>query len=461
MSRSIEEIKAPGSIRELLPLAAPIFFSQAIDMTMIFCDRYFLAMLGKEELAATLTGGILTFLFTTLMIGTFGQIAPLVAQYKGAGQTRRSVLVVHQGLVLSFLIPPLLLAAAYFLSPMLFAFFGHEAALAQTELNYFRILSLTVITTSVRTVFANFFIGIGRSVIVTAASFSAVALNIPLAYGLIFGAWGMPKLGMEGAAVGTVIASCVPVLLLALAFLTKDLREEYGTGSRIRFDAEILGKLLRYGLPAGLEMLVNVAGFLFFTMSMFSYSADVAAATTIVLNWDMVCFVPLLGISQAVGSLVGKYLGANDPQSALRSAWSSLKLGWIHAGIIVFSYLSFTETLITLFARTDGSADYGRTAEIASTLLRISCLYFLFDATYAVLGGILKGAGDTLWTMVVSNGLMWSAATVVFFTKKEFGLTPVGAWLILTGLVFSLGCIYSFRFLRKGWLNRRMIENAQ
>jgi MATE family multidrug resistance protein len=239
MNPSIEKREA-GSVRELLPLAAPIFFSQAIDMTMIFCDRYFLAMLGKEELAATLTGGILTFLFTTLMIGTFGQIAPLVAQYKGAGQTRHSVRVVHQGLILSLIVPPLLLAAAYFLSPQLFAFFGHEAALAETELNYFRILSLTVITTSIRTVFANFFIGIGRSLIVTIASFSAVALNIPLAYGLIFGMWGMPKLGMEGAAIGTVIASCIPVILLALAFLSKTMRNEYATGSRIQLDTFIL-----------------------------------------------------------------------------------------------------------------------------------------------------------------------------------------------------------------------------
>lgn len=450
----------PGSIRELLPLAVPIFFSQAIDMAMIFCDRFFLAQLGKEQLAATLTGGILTFLFSTLMIGTFGQIAPLVGQYRGAGQGNRSVRVVHQGLLLCVVFPPLILIAANLLSAQLFAFFGHEAALAETELRYFRILSLTVITTSVRTVFANFFIGIGSSLVVTLASLSAVVLNVPLAYGLIFGAWGLPKLGMEGAAIGTVIASCLPILLLTAAFLSRPLRQEYATASRIGFDAEILRKLIRYGLPSGLEMLVNVAGFLFFTMSMFSYSADVAAATTIVLNWDMVCFVPLLGLSQAVGSLVGKYLGAQDKDSALRAAWSSLKVSWMHAGLIVFAYLAFTETLVGLFALEEG-IDYGETAAIASTLLQISCLYFFFDATYAVLGGILKGAGDTVWTMVVSNTLMWTAATTVYVTKQSMGLTPIGAWLILTGLVFCLGSAYGLRFLHKGWLDRRMIEPSR
>lgn len=449
----------PGSIRELLPLAVPIFFSQAIDMAMIFCDRFFLAQLGKEQLAATLTGGILTFLFSTLMIGTFGQIAPLVGQYRGAGRGIQSVRVVHQGLLLCVIFPPLILAAANILSAELFAFFGHEAALAETELTYFRILSLTVITTSVRTVLANFFIGIGSSMVVTLASLSAVVLNVPLAYGLIFGAWGLPELGMKGAAIGTVIASCLPILILTAAFLSRSVRREYATTSRIQLDTEILRKLIRYGLPSGLEMLVNVAGFLFFTMSMFSYSADVAAATTIVLNWDMVCFVPLLGLSQAVGSLVGKYLGAHDRESALRAAWSSLKVGWIHAGLIVFFYLAFTETLVGLFAPDQG-IDYGETAAIASTMLRISCAYFFFDATYAILGGILKGAGDTVWTMIVSNTLMWSAATTVFLTKKSMGLSPIGAWWILTGLVFCLGSAYGYRFLRKGWLQRSMIEPA-
>ncbi len=84
-----------------MPIAVPIFLSQAIDVVMIFCDRYFLSRLGKEDLAATLSGGILLFLFSTLISGTLGQITSLVGQYMGAGERENAVRTVHQGFLLS------------------------------------------------------------------------------------------------------------------------------------------------------------------------------------------------------------------------------------------------------------------------------------------------------------------------------------------------------------------------
>ncbi len=446
----------PGSIRELLPLALPIFLSQAVDVTMIFCDRLFLSNLGRESLAATLTGGILAYLMSTLLIGTMGQITPLVAQYRGAGQTDRCAHVVHQGLLVALIGSPLLLVAAFTASPVLFSFFGHEQVLAGEETRYFRILSLTVVATSIRQVFASFFVAVGRSVMVTLASVSAVIVNIPLAYGLIFGKWGLPRLGIEGAAIGTVIAGILPIVILVTAFLSPRMRREYNTGSRPVFDTDLLKRLLRYGLPAGFEMLINVAGFFFFTMVMYSFSPDVAAATTIVLNWDMVSFLPLLGISQAVGGLVGKYLGARDKANAMRSAWASLKLGWSYAGFITLVYFAFTETLVGIFTH-EHAVNFGGVVPYAVLMLRISCIYFFFDATYAVLGGILKGAGDTLWTMAVSNSLMWTTAFLVYQSKEKLGLTPIGAWIVLTVLVFLLGSLYGVRFLRRRWMNRLMI----
>lgn len=451
----MKQIK-PGSVGELLPLALPIFLSQAVDVSMIFCDRFFLASLGRESLAATLTGGILTYLMSTLLIGTMGQITPLVAQYRGAGQTERCAQVVHQGLIVAAIGAPLLLALSLAAGPMLFSFFGHENVLANEETRYFRILSLTVIATSVRQVFASFFVAVGRSLIVTIATVSAVLANLPLAYGLIFGKWGFPRLGIEGAAIATVTAGIVPVVILIAAFLSPSMRRDYKTDSRPGIDFDLLKRLLRYGLPAGLEMTMNVAAFFFFTMVMYSFSPDVAAATTIVLNWDMVSFLPLLGISQAVGGLVGRYLGAGDKSNAMRSAWSSLKLGWGYAGIITLVYFTFTEFLVGIFA--PEALNFTGVVPYAVLMLKISCVYFFFDATYAVLGGILKGAGDTLWTMTVSNSLAWTTAFVVYQSKERLGLTPIGAWIALTILVFVLGSLYSVRFLRRRWMNRLMIE---
>lgn len=449
-----------GTVRELMPIMFPIVLSQAIDMLMIFCDRLFLAQIGKEHLAATLSGGILTFMITTLVTGTLGQINPLVAQYLGANRRSECLSTVHQGFIFSLVFAPGIFFIAQVGAPKLFAFFNHGGVLLTSELDYFRILSLTIFTTTVRQVFANFFIGIGRTAMVSWATFSAVLLNLPLAYALTFGAWGFPRLEIRGAAWATVISGFLPIVILALKFFSAELRKDFQTGKRFRFNKEILLQLIRYGMPAGLEMFVNVGGFTFFTMVMYSYNADIAAATTIVLNWDMVSFLPLLGVSQGASSLVGRYLGARKKKLALRSAWSGLKAGWIYAAMITTLYLTATRALIHIFAPDVRVADFSGVEAAASVMLRISCLYFFFDATYSVLGGILKGAGDTVWTMLVSNSAMWTTATAVFLLKDKIGLTAFGSWWLLTAMVFSLGVLFFLRFLGKKWLGRLMIANA-
>jgi MATE family multidrug resistance protein len=447
-----------GSLRELAPIALPIVLSQAIDVLMLFCDRLFVSQIGKEQLAATLSGGILTFMMTTLVTGTLGQINPLVAQYRGANRPHDATRVVHQGFLFVLFFAP----AVFFLSraaaPEVFSFFNHGGVLLSSELGYFEILSMTLFTAALRQVFANFFIGIGETRMVTVASITAVALNLPLAYALTFGAWGLPRMGMKGAAWATVIAGFLPIGIFAVRFFSTDLRQLYNTSMRPRFDAGIFRQLVRFGLPAGLETFVNVGGFTFFTMVMYSYSPDVAAATTIVLNWDMVSFLPLLGISQGASSLVGRYLGAGKKKLALRSAWSGLKAGWLYSIMITSLYLSATVTLIVIFAPRENVVSFDGVVAIGKTMLRISCIYFFFDATYSVLGGILKGAGDTLWTMLVSNTAMWSAAVLVYQFKERVALSPIGAWWVLTAMVSSLGVLFFLRFIQGKWLNRLMIS---
>jgi MATE family multidrug resistance protein len=449
---------ANGSVRELLPIALPILLSQAIDVAMNFCDRVFLGQIGKEELAATLSGGILTYMTGLLVMGVLAQINPLVAQNIGAGRKQDSVGVVHQGFIFAIIVAPLVYCLGYFLAPKLFEFFNHNETLVKNEVLYFRILSLTIFTTAMRQVLANFFIGIGRTKVVTLASLTGVLVNLPLAYALIFGVWGFPRLDIAGAAWATVIASLVPVVILSTKFFSQHIAEEYGTRRRLAFVAGPFRIFLRYGLPAGVERFMNVAGFMFFTMVMYSFSPDVAAATTIALNWDMVSFLPLVGLSDAASSLVGKYLGMRYSALALRSAWSGLRMGWLYSGIITIVYFTLTRMLVHIFSPQQVH-DFAAVEAIAMTFLKISCLYFFCDGTYSVLGGILKGAGDTRWTMLTSNILMWSTAITVYLTKEKMGLTPVGGWWALTGMVFALGILYFWRFSQKRWLHRLMIAD--
>ncbi|MDF3818268.1 MATE family efflux transporter [Leptospira sp. 96542] len=445
-------------LKELLPIALPIFISQAIDVVMVFSDRFFLAQLGKEELAATLSGGMILYVFSTLIVGMLGQITSLVGQYRGAGFMHKAIQTVHQGIFISIVIGFLFVFFSKEFAPLLLDFFGHELSLSTKELEYYSILSFSIVTVSIRTSLASFFVGVERTKIVTLAAFVAVVINLPLTYVLVFGEFGFPKLGIQGAALGTVVAGLFPIIILTIKFYSKEFRIKFKTNTIIKLKTDIMYKLLRYGLPSGIEMSANVSGFLFFTMVMYSYSGDVAAATTIVLNWDMVCFVPLLGIGQAVSGQVGKYLGEKNRQSALRSAYSALCFGWIYSICITITYFTLNYYLVKLFMPLGGVYSFQNVAVYAEAMLKISCLYFLFDSTYSILGGILKGSGDTIWPMFISNIMMWACAIFVYHLKNNYGFGPLISWWALTAMVLCLGILYFRRFLQKKWLDRLMIN---
>lgn len=447
-----------GSIKEIFLLAYPLFISQSVDVAMIFSDRFFLSNLGKEELASTLPGGILNYFFSNLIFGILAQMIPLISQYYGAKENQSAIRTFQQGFFLFLILSPIAFLSAYFFAPKLLSIFGHEESLYNSEVKYFRVLCFTIFSLNLRVLLGNFFIAIGRTRIVTLVSFFTVLINIPVSYILIFGKLGFPKMGVEGAALGTLIASISPIFILGFKFFSKEFQDKYQTKTNLKFDKELFLRLIRYGLPTGFEMIINVAGFMIFCMIMYSYSSDVAAAISIVLNWDMLCFIPMFGISQSVGSLVGKYLGEGKKNTALKTANSSLILGAIYASLITGCCFIFTNSLVRVFTPEAEFQSFEKVIEYGVSMLKISCAYFIADSMYQILGGILKGAGDSLWTMFMSNTLMWSIAITVYICKNFFGFSPIQSWMILSGMVFFLFGSFFLRFKQKKWLNRLMIR---
>ena len=150
-------------------------------------------------------------------------------------------------------------------------------------------------------------------------------VNVAANYVLIFGHLGFPATGIRGAAYGTLFGSLCGLLVLLAAIW----RQPIAGSSELalpRYDGEVMRKLLRFGYPAGVELFLNLRLHQH-DPSLPFHGLATATAVTIVFNWDMVSFVPLLGIQIGVVSLVGRYMGAGRPGSP-RVTRSGLKMGW-------------------------------------------------------------------------------------------------------------------------------------
>ncbi len=451
------DILTPGGLRETFAIAAPMVISHACETLLIFIDRLFLSRIGPESMNAAMAGGLSSFMLMTFFIGLIGYTTALVAQYLGAGQKTQCSVVVTQAALL--VIPATLII--FGCRPVVHLLFGlmdiPDVQRAQQQI-YFDILLWGTPLVLLRTALAGFFSGIGQTRVVMISALIALVINSCTNYVLIFGHFGFPALGLRGAAYGTLFGSFCALAMLMATYLRQPNQREFSVTAGLTYQRRIMFKLLRYGSPAGAEMFLNLLAFTLIVLLFHSHGTVTATAVTIVFNWDMVSFVPLLGLQIGIVSLVGRYMGGGSPEIAERTAYSGLKLGWAYSGVIFILFVIFPDQLVQVFAPTDHSTVFQLASPLAVDMLRLAAFYVLADAMMVVFSGTLRGAGDTLWAMGLSVSMHWLLVPIVYVCLKILHLGPIVVWLtFIVFLLISTGLFY-LRFNRGQWKTLAVTE---
>lgn len=443
----------PGGFRDLLILALPMIISTACDGVMTFTDRLFLARLGSEQMNAALGGGVTMQTLMFFFMGLTGYSTAMVAQYYGANKLQTAPRVTFQTLLVSLLAWPIILL----LKPIALDFFK-TAEIPASQLgyqtDYLNWLVWGSVFSLLRYTLGCYFTGIGKTRIVMYATIAAMLTNVGLDYLLIFGKAGFPMMGIKGAALATITGSVVATLILAVAYLSSFNRRVYHVLQSFHFDWKLSKKLLYYGSPAGLEMFLNFLAFFFMTMIFQSQGEVESTAITIMFNWDLVSFIPLLGIEVAVTSLVGRYMGAAQPDLAHTSALTAIKTGMFYSVVILLLFLIIPETLTRVFRPMEYSAIFEEAVPMSVQLIRIAALYVLAESIMVALIGALRGAGDTYFTMFASVAAHWTFLPVIYLSLKVWGFSLPMSWFLLV-LVFLMFCgLIVWRFRSGRWRKR-------
>ncbi|MCD6396376.1 MAG: MATE family efflux transporter [Spirochaetaceae bacterium] len=443
------------TLQSLLVIALPMIVSQASETIMMFADRLFLSRLGKEFMSGAMSGGLTFFTVVSLFGGIVGYSNALVAQYYGAKNLSQCSQSTNQAIYLSGFMYPVLFISI----PLVYLFFkivGHSPEQLVMEFSYFRILMYGSILFLLRNSLTGFFLGIGKTKVVMFANLAGMFVNIPINYVLIFGKYGFPSLGIEGAAIGTLIGSFMIFLIQLMVFFSKKYRKNYGTGHNFQLRLDLLRKLLKFGTPAGLETFLNVGAFNIFIQLMYSYSADIAAAVTITFNYDMVAFIPMIGLSFATTSIIAQQIGAKDPEGARLGVKLAMRIGLSYAIVMMGFFIFAAGPLVRVF--THGLP--GDSSVIESTaviLLRLASLYTMGDVTQLVFAGALRGAGDTRFVMKASVLIHWIFAGISFLLIKVLVVSPILMWIFMIIFVLSIGFVLVLRFRSGKWEKIKLI----
>lgn len=446
----------PGGVRELLILAIPMIISTACDGVMTFTDRLFLARVGSAQMNASLGGSVALQVLMFFFAGLVGYSTALVAQFFGSGDKQKATKAAFQAILISLAAWPVILLLAPFAGDI-FVMMGIPAQQLDYQVAYLNVLAFGSLFLLMRHTLGCYFTGIGRTKVVMMATLAAMLINVLLDYILIFGKLGFEPMGVRGAAIATVAGAFSATLILLFVYLGKSNRLEFSVMRSFRFDSKVMLKLIHYGYPAGLELFLNFMAFSAMIM-LFHARGDVAAtATTIMFNWDMVSFIPLLGIEIAVTSLVGRYMGAGRPWVAQRAAYSAIKTGIFYSAVILILFVSVPEFLVRVFRPSQIDSVFEQAVPMAVTMIRIAALYVLVEAVMVALVGALRGAGDTHYTMVVSVLAHWLFVPVLYLSLNVFGFSVEVSWVILVLFFLLFSTILMFRFRSGKWKNIKVI----
>ena len=449
-----------GSFRELWRVALPLILSCGSLSLMYVIDRIFLTWYSMDALAAVLPAGILHWTVVSVLLGTVQYTNTFVAQYEGAERKDRVAAAVWQGLYLGMAAGICLLVIIPFASPI-FALVGHAPAVQKLEADYFSILVSAAVPMAMSGAIGCFYSGRGQTTVVMWVNFTAVGVNILLDYCLIFGNGLFPELGIRGAAVATVTAKIIELLLYSVLILRYRNRDGYRILKYRAFDPELFGRMIRYGLPTGFQWLADIAGFSVFIFLVGKIGTTELAATTIAFNLNTMAFIPVIGIGIAVMTLVGKRVGEGRPELAVRTAWQGFGLAgsWMLAFAAV--YLFAPNFILKPYAMNTNPADFAPIRKLVIPLLWFVATYSFFDAMAIVFSSAVRGAGDTRFSLIFTFVAAWSLMVLpTFIVSVYYGGNLWLSWSALTTYIVVIGLGFLARFQLGKWKTMRVIETV-
>jgi len=436
--------------RRLFDLAMPIVGLNLLSVLTLAIDTAMCGRLVDAEEALTALGfaSQLIFLLMVAMLGlTVGTVA-FIARAHGAGDSSRVNHVLHQSVLLTYLVSVAVALVGNLGAGFAMDMLGADATVRNLGVDYLRPLFSLTVFFYLNMLFAAALRAVGNTMLPFMIALFSNFLNIVLNYGLILGRLGFPAMGVRGAAWGTVISQAVAVFLMVV-ILRRDVVQ--GVRARLhlaRLDRPLANDLFRVGAPAALDMVILNVAFLSIVGMLARVAQVTVAAHGIGLRIQSLAFVPGLGVSQAIGAMVGNALGAGSVPEAREVVRGGVILSTVIMTVIGLGIVLGAEPIIAIFD-VEPATELGRYSML---WMRVLGWGMPVVGVHIALIGMLRGAGATntslainvVGTVIVQVPLSWFLGFVV-------GWGAFGIWVALpiSFVVRMALCILAYR--RGSW----------
>jgi MATE family multidrug resistance protein len=430
-----EQSKPPGELRILARLSVPIILTNLTMFSMVAVDTLMLGNSSQEELAAMGLAAVWLQGTTLFAAGILFGMDPIVSQAHGAGDQRRIREILGQGLVMAAILCPLLMLAWGWTEGFLLAM-GQDPELARLGGTYANWQLLSGPGVMAFSAIRQWLQGQRLLQPILFHALWANAINVLLNWVLIFGHWGMPAMGLKGAAIATSITRTAmgAALIWHLHAHHKASVPRLGMGPHA-WNRKALLALLALGLPISIQVSLEVFAFGVTTLIAGKLGTAATSAHLVVMNVASITFMIALGIGLAASTRIGNLIGEGRPQTARRSArWAFALSSSIMFGCGLLFYFG-RDFLPTLYSKPEDI----KVREMAAIILPIAGAFQVFDGIQVVGSGVLRGAGLTRPAALFNLVGYWVLALPLgWYLTFHAGMGLPGIWW---ALALGLACV--------------------
>lgn len=426
-----------------------------------FADNIMVGQLGTAELAAVSLGNSFVFIAMSLGIGFSTAITPLVAEADGAGNQAGGKSALKHGLVLCTGLGISLFVIILLCKPLLYVM-KQPVEVVELAIPYLELVAFSLVPLVIFQAFKQFSEGLSQTRFPMYATIVANVINIILNYLLIFGSFGFPKLGIVGAAIGTLVSRCVMVAYIWLLLNRKERFKEYVTGFNFRkMERKVMQKIVALGFPSALQMFFEVAIFTAAIWLSGVLGKNAQAANQIALNLSSMTFMVGMGLGVAAMVRVGNQKGLLDFKALRRIAQSIFILTLLLEVVFAILFLWGRYWLPTMYLDVGDVANQMDNAEVillAAELLLVAAIFQISDGIQVVVLGALRGLQDVKIPTVITFIAYWLIgfpASYYLGLYTEYGST--GIWI---GLLLGLSASAVMLYIRFNYLTKRLIHNS-
>jgi multidrug resistance protein, MATE family len=442
---------------DTIKLAWPIALTQLGQIAMMTTDLALIGRLGERAIAAVGLAHMVLFIGFVLGMGPVSAVAPLAAQAFGARKPRLVRRSLRVGLWAAAIIGIPVNVAQLWGEELLVAA-GQSSETATLAARYLAGLTWSMIPAWCFIAFRNFMGAVNHPEPALAITLAAIPANGLLAYALIYGAFGLPRLDLLGAGLATTVVNAAMCAGAIWVCYTRRPFKKYRVLGRFwRADWELMRKLLVIGLPISGGFLLEWGLFSSAALLMGWIGTTALAAHQIALQIATILFMIPFGISLAATVRVGHAVGRKDPVGARRAGFGAIALGtgFMIATTTLLVALRHDVPLLFIGDQTDAAA----TATLAATLLLVGATFFVTDAIQGIAAGALRGFNDTRVPMLFAAVSFWligfPSAYGLAFTA---GLGAIGIWIGFSIAVGTFAVLLVWRFHRLSGDGRRLLD---